>query len=227
MKRIAGVFLFVFVATFVRAQDSSKVITHEIGFNSVSLIKQLISNNPTSTLPQLPYDVFYNLYFNDLIGARIGLGITNLHSETQIQGQSLPRTFDQKSLNLRAGVSYNFVKSKRVTLNGFADVIFEKFSSESVNTSTTQTFPNPVQTFTDKSYNKINGIGGEAGVGVKFNLVKHLSIYAEVPIVFLTEKSTSGIATNRPGVIPQPDNKSTTSLTSIILPTTIYLVLRF
>jgi hypothetical protein len=227
MKRLAGVFLFVFATTFVRAQDSSKVLTHEIGFNTVSLIKQLISNNPSSTLPQLPYDIFYNLYYNDLIGARLGLGLSNLHSETSIPGQALPRTFDQKSLNLRIGASYNFVKSKKVTLNAFADVIIEKISNESVNTTTTQIFPNPPQTITTRSYDKIDGIGGQAGVGVKFNIIKHLSVYAEVPIVFINEKTTSGLVTNQPGVIPQPDDTSKSSLTSVILPTTIYLVLRF
>ncbi len=227
MKRISLVILFFLTAHLSNGQDSTRVLSHEIGFNSVSLIKQLISNNPSSTLPQLPYDIFYNIYLKDEIGLRFGLGLANQHVETQISGQTLPRTFDQKSLNLRGGVSYNFVRTKRITFNCFGDLILEKVSSESANTFTMQVFPNPVQTVTTKSTDKIDGIGGEVGVGVKFNIAKHLSIYAEVPIVYVTEKTSSGVTTTQPGVIQQPPTTGKNTLTSIILPTTLYLVLRF
>jgi len=227
MRRFSLFVLLVFISTFVNAQDSTSLLTHEIGFNSVSMIKQIISNNPSNTLPQLPYDLFYNLYYKDQFGVRIGLGLSNSHFETEIKGQPLPRTTDQKSLNLRAGLSYNFVRSKKVTLNCFGDLILEKISSETAFTSTIQIFPNPVQSQTNKSSDIINGIGGEIGVGVKYNIVKNLSIYAEVPIVFVTEKTTSETYLSLGNTVQTDKISSKNSVTRIIIPTTIYLVLRF
>ncbi len=67
MKRIFTILLL--VCTFLSgAQDSTRAMRHEIGFNTVSLIKQLISNNPTSSFTQSPYLVFYNFYANDRLG---------------------------------------------------------------------------------------------------------------------------------------------------------------
>ena len=227
MKKTVAIFLFVLTSAFLSAQDSTKIVTQEIGFNTVSLVKQLISNNPSSTLPQLPYDLFYNVYYEDLIGLRLGAGIINQYIETSVTGQIVPRTTDNKSLNLRIGLSYNFLKTKRLAFNVFGDFLIEKGSSETAFTSTITSFPNPVITQTTKITEKLNGSGGQIGVGVKYNILKNLSIYAEVPFVFLTEKSSSSVFVNRSGLVSLTDDSSKTTTSRIILPTTIYLVLRF
>lgn len=228
MKRYSAVYLFVLFSTFMNAQDSAKVLSHEIGFNTVSLIKQVVSNNPTAaTIQQLPYDIFYNLYYQDLIGLRVGLGYTQQHNETAISGQLIPRTTNQSALNLRVGLSYNFVRSKKLTLNCFGDVILEKIKAETVSTTTMQTFGNPIETVYTKSNDQIDGIGAQIGVGVKYNIIKHLSVYIEVPFVFVTEKTTSSFFTTQVGVVPDPTIPVVNSQTKVFLPTTVYLILKF
>lgn len=217
-----------FLSCLFRAQDSTKLINQEIGFNTVSLVKQMISNDPGNTLDQLPYLVFYNLYFKNMIGLRVGLGMSTLKTETEIEGQSFPRTTNARSFDLRTGVSYNFVRHNRVTLNAFADYLIQNASSETVNTFTNQVFPNPVQKTTTITSDRSRGLGAQIGVGVKYNLHKHLSIYAEVPLTFMATTFTSDVEISQTGE-PTEKTKNTTkdSGTRITIPTTIYLVLRF
>jgi hypothetical protein len=219
--------LFTAITFYTRAQDSAKVLQHEIGFNTVSLIKQMISNNPSSALPQLPYDIFYNLYYKDLVGIRLGLGYQNSHQETDIEGQQTPRNTDQSSLNLRAGASYNFVRTKRLTFNVFADYVMERQSLKTSNTSTIQSFPNPIANFTVENTETTTGNGGQLGVGVKYNLFKNLSLYAEVPFTFIARATKSELSVTDDGLREVTSTSGKSSFTSVTLPTTVYLVLRF
>jgi hypothetical protein len=228
MKNLKPIIAFVLLSSFLKAQDSTKAINHEIGFNTVSLIKQVISNNPNNTLSQLPYDIFYNLYFKDKIGIRLGLGINNSNSQTKIDGQNEPRKTTRNSISGRIGLSYNFVKQNRVTLNAFADMIYENFELRTTNTETVQSFGDPVHNITTTTVDQTNGMGGQLGVGVKYNLYKHLSLYAEIPFTFLSSTVTSNVLIEEDGFPDDITNsKSTGTSVKIIVPATIYLVLRF
>jgi hypothetical protein len=228
MKNLKIHILLLCVINFVKAQDSTKALTHEIGFNTVALVKQLISNNPTSTLAQSPYTIFYNLYVKDKSGIRLGLGFNNFSTQTKIEGEAAPRKSTQNSFNFRAGFTNNFIKQNRITLNAFADVLYGQSKLESVNTSTMQSFPTGTITTTSTSSDKTSSVGGQVGVGIKYNLYKHLSIYAEVPVTFLSGTTTSDVLvveTQQP--TQKTTSKSASTSISILVPTTIYLVLRF
>ena len=212
----------------VSAQDSTKTMYNEIGFNTVSLIKQLISNNPSNTLNQLPYDIFYNFYFDQQLGLRFGLGLSSVNTSSKIDGETDPRTNKQLGLTTRLGVNNNFVRQNRLTLNCFADVLYENFSTKTVNTFTSQSFPNPVISTKSTSTDILTGIGAQVGVGLKYNIYKHLSLYAEVPIGFITENTTSKVLLEQSGSAPDNStNKSSSTTIKITIPTTVYLVLRF
>jgi hypothetical protein len=208
-------------------QDSTKVLSHEIGFNTVSLIKQMISNNPSSVLPQLPYSVFYNLYYKNKIGLRLGMGIITSKTETEITNQVMPRTTNQVNLDLRAGVSYNFVTQQRLTLNAFVDYVCVRYKSETANTSTVQSFPNPITIISTETTDKTIGNGAQIGVGVKYNLYKHLSLYAELPVTFLSQKISSEVSVNDTGTLDISTTSTKSSGIKVFVPTTVYLVLRF
>lgn len=228
MKKIIIVALSVICSSVLSAQDTTKVLRHEIGFNAVSIVKQLISNNPASTLPQLPYAVFYNLYFTPQINMRLGFGISNTKTEVSVEGQVLPRTTNNVNMDGRAGVSYNFVRQNRLTFNAFADVLYHNSGAKTVNTQTTQVFGNPVDVITIITSDITTGIGGQIGAGVKYNIYKHLSIYAEVPISIVSAETVSKVDISSSSfpttsTVTKSKNKST----NIFLPTTIYLVLRF
>lgn len=228
MKRIllASILLICFN---LYSQDSVKVklLNHEIGFNTVSLIKQMISNSPSSTLPQLPYAVYYNLYYKNLIGLRLGFGLTANTIETKVDGQSEHRITKNSSQDYRVGLSYNFIKTKRFVGNVFGDYVYSKSLISSVNTSTMQTFPNPISTLKVESTDKTSGNGGEVGVGLKYNIIKHLSVYIEVPLVLTSRLTTIETKVNDSGVIDKTSSTVRNNDFKIILPTTLYLVLTF
>jgi hypothetical protein len=212
----------------VNAQDSTKAINHEIGFNTVSLIKQLVSNNPTSSLPQLPYSIFYNLYFKDRLGIRTGLGLNTRNETVEIEGQKDPRITKGMDLDLRLGVSNNFLKRNRLTLNAFADLLYSSSGAETVNTHTVQNFGDPVQEIHTTTSDSQSGMGAQVGVGVKYDIVRNLAIYLEVPLSYMSETLNTNVVIKEIGL---PDNKSNTKFTNtrttLFLPTTVYLVLRF
>lgn len=226
-KTLLAILSLVFVQT-MSSQDSTKMIHHEIGINAVSLIKQVISNNPSSTLPQLPYDIFYNFYFNNKIGARLGAGITLSNTETEIDGQNSPRTTNQSQYDVRLGLSYNFVQFKKITLNGFADGVYFSGKSETANTTTAQAFPDPVTTITTITSDKTIGVGGQIGVGVKYNFNKHLALYTEIPMLLFNTNNKTEVSIQEKGSPAETESSSIKSLNiQVFLPTTVYLVLRF
>jgi len=227
MKRIITISVLWLTCFCATAQDTTKMLNHEIGFNTVSLIKQLASNNPTSVLPQLPYTFFYNIYYKDKIGLRLGAGILTSKSEVEIEGQKDPRITDKHTFDYRVGVSYNFAQFKKITLNAFADYVGNNYKTETSNTSTTQTFPNPVQTLTTESLETTKGTGFQLGVGIKYSFHKNVALYAEIPYTFMSQKIASTLTVNDTGTIDTSKTSSTVSGSQVFAPTTLYLVLRF
>lgn len=227
MKKIKTFVVLVLLSSFVHAQDSTKTISHEIGFNLVSLISQFKQIN-TSSVTQLPYDVFYNVYYKNTVGLRIGAGVLTGYNEDAVNKQTYPKETTSNNLNLRFGLSYNYLKANKLVLNGFVDYVYENIKYESVSSATTQVFPNPIVTKYDKQSTVIKGAGFQIGTGIKYNAGKHISFYAELPFVFLREKIITDNLTRETGV-----DDITTNLTSrhfssrFILPATVYLVLRF
>lgn len=227
MKKLytAGVFLLILLTS--RAQDSTRLFNHEIGFNTVSLIKQAISNAPTNTLTTLPYDFFYNLYYKNKVGIRAGIGVKVTNTETQIDGQKYPRITKKKDIDYRVGLSWNFASYKRVTFNAYVDYVSADHTTETSNTSTVQTFPNPIQRITTETTDFTRAQGGEVGVGLKYNIYRNLSLYVEMPMVYTQQWTASRVTINDSGDEESSTNTSWTSSTQLIVPTTIYMVLRF
>jgi opacity protein-like surface antigen len=227
------ILLSLFATLTANAQDSlvakkrTPFLNHEIGFNTIYLIKQVISNNPSATLPQLPYSLFYNIYYKNIVGVRLGVGATNTTTKTAISGQVDAKTNTNKSYDLRAGLSYNFIKQNRLTANVFADFIVNQTNVKNSNTTTAQVFPNPQTTLTVNSTDVTKGQGAQAGIGVKYKLLKNLSLYAEVPISYITTKTTAELSVDESGVTDKTTSTSSGNNLQITLPTTVYLVLTF
>lgn len=212
-----------------KSQDSTKtkLLNHEIGFNTVSLVKQMLSNTPTNTLAQLPYDFYYNIYYKDLVGLRFGAGVSSNSTKTQVDGQQYPRETVSSAYLVRTGASYNFVNNKKLAFNCFADFSFGTNALYTTNTSTSQTFPNPLQTITTETSDVTKSKIFQAGVGVKYNFTRNLSVYTEVPYAFIKEKTSSDVSINDTGEITKSQDNTSVFRTKIYLPTTVYLVLRF
>jgi hypothetical protein len=228
MKRIFTTTILLFVLTCAYAQDTAKKASyrHEIGFNAMRLVDMLsLIEAPAD---QLPYDVFYNFYFNDKIGVRAGAGILKQTTQTQILGQSKPRKTSVSNMNFRIGITNNFVRMGAITVNGFADFVWQNLQNKSVTTTTMQPFGDPVVTTTVKSDEKSTGIGGQVGLGVNLRIYKNLCIYTEVPVTFMSIDSNShDEVSDDIGNFDSNSQSLSSSEIKITLPATIYLVLRF
>lgn len=228
-KRKARLFALLFcVSVTLSAQDTTKVplLNHEIGINAETLLQQLrVFVTPAGI--QQPYVVFYNLYFKDMAGVRGGIGMSNIKSETDIDGQPKPRVNTQKEIHFRAGATYNFVRTKKFTFNVFADYLHSEASSETVNSFTVPSFPDVISV-TSEITEKGTANGGQVGIGVKWNITKHLALYTEMPVSYVRSRFQSEDRIRQTG---QPtfkeSSESEATSTSIALPVTIYLVLRF
>ena len=226
MKRAGIIFTLYLLAFSLKAQDSTRTITHEVGFNIGTLLSQvkIFTVSPV----QSPYLLFYNIYYKNLVGVRIGGGVFTSAFETEIEGQNNPRYTSSSNFNLRAGVSYNFVSYKRLTGNVFGDYVYERGRMETSTTTTMQVFPDPRITQTVKSSNNIDGTGFQFGLGIKFNIYKNLFLYTEVPVTYLSEKIVSEDSIKETGEAELVTNTTTyQSGTRIALPNTIYFILRF
>jgi len=180
-KRICLFFLLISAHCFSQDSVTTKKISHEIGVNSILLIKQVFSNNPTSnTLAQLPYQVIYTLHFNKSnLGIRLGLGINQSTTETEIQGLNSPRKTTSFTSDVRLGINKNFVTYKKIVCNAFLDITNDQASSETT-TETSDQFN--VSTSREKIASKSSSTGGEIGFGVKYCFNKHIALYIETPL---------------------------------------------
>ena len=179
-KRICLFFLLISAHCFAQDSVATKKISNEIGVNSVLLIKQVLSNNPSNTLSQLPYQVIYTLHFNKSgIGVRLGLGINQSSTETEIQGLNSPRKTTSFSSSIRLGINKNFVTYKKIVCNAFLDITNDQANSETT-TETTDQFN--VSTLREKISSKSSSTGGEIGFGVKYCFNKHIALYIETPL---------------------------------------------
>jgi hypothetical protein len=218
---------------FTRAQDSLvKKFKHEVGFNTVLLIKQLISNNAnsaTSTLPQLPYQLIYTMHYKDLYGFRLGVGFTSTESESIITGQPKPKVTTTSSGAYRAGLNYNFVRYGKITSNCFLDGIYERNSLKTITSTTVPAGPfggtaeNVVET-----QEVTSGSGISIGLGLKYSFNKHISVYTEIPVQMKNLYTSAKESDTTAGIENFTTSTSANERTvRIILPTTIFLTISF
>lgn len=228
-----------FFSFVIKAQDSiapitvpeeqkatKKLLNHEIGFNTVTLLSQLSFFEPSQN--QQLYTVFYNIYYKDLIGLRLGGGMFSNSNQSEPRGEILPTINNNSGLNLRAGVSYNFISHKRFTFNVFGDYLYGNQFSESRTTSTLQTHPDPFLIVTNRQVSETYSHGLQAGIGIKVQLHKILCLYAELPVGYLlTKTDLENVRSDNGGGYDSNKVINWQSNTRITLPSTVYLVLRF
>lgn len=231
-------FISLFVSCFfIKAQEardsSSNKIKHDLGFNTVLLIKQVISNSPTNLNVMQPYQVIYTAHISK-IGVRAGLGIGQSKTETSITGQTTPRTTNFIDLAGRLGANYNFLTNKRITCNAFVDGVYQNSKLKTVNTNTFTTGGGfggtQVSTQVFTSENKSSAVGGQVGFGIRYSVAKHLALYAEVPLQVTTVSGSESSSTTLNGVLQGNSivSSSTKGInTQVFLPTTLYLLITF
>lgn len=227
MKRIKTIILFCTLSVYFYAQDSTKIFSHELGFNTIRIISQFSKLN-TQGIAQLPYDVFYNIFYKKKFGIRTGLGMTTSYKEDALNKQPYPKITKSNNINARIGCAYNYSANSRITLTTFSEFIYKKETQESVSSTTAQVFPNPVVTVYEKTATNIDGLGFRLGAGVKLKVYRQLALYMELPFTFMNEKIRTSNVRKETGVETIDVNLTSRHTNSnFTLPATLYLVFSF
>lgn len=226
--------VFTGVSSVAYCQDSTAVritpevnsgkYTHEIGLNGTFLVKQLMSDNPASTLPQLPYVVNYQLGFGGKVGMRVGLGFEQSVQKSSIQGQIQPRTTTFLTGAYRLDICRQLLKYKKFSCGMFFGAILDHTKLET-HTTTQSSFGTVT---TSDLVNTSMGYGGEIGVGVKYSFNEHIGIGTEMPLQCKYTKSEElDIQTSTGSTSVQTITNSTGVSTKIFLPTSLFICVTF
>lgn len=216
-------------ATKVQEDPSPKKCSHEIGFNATFLIKQLFSNNPSSTLVQLPYQINYTLGIKDKFGIRLGAGFDQSVLKTSVQGQNTPRTTKFISGSYRLDFCKNVLSYRRISSFVFLGGIFDQSKIETTTISDQTPFGGSL--VKSELINAAVSFGGEAGIGLKYSYNKHLALGIEIPVQvkYTTSKEidkqtiTNTFSSSYTEVI----TNSTGMTTKVFLPTSIFIIVKF
>jgi hypothetical protein len=239
MKKILTI-LFVASLGSLQAQDDTtstkRLISHEVGVNVTSLMKQVVSLSNTNLVVQ-PYNLTYKaIYKNYALRSGIGMVISN--SSTSIQGVAVPRVTNAHGLSYRVGLEYQTRIAKRLSVYGGIDFVSDKISSETKTFNESVSFSGTTTTeMLTKNMSKSYGCG--PALGIQFWINKRISIFTEAPLYFKSTTSTEAVNTKTTtssmsgsgvAVVSQEEEDIQTvkrSDFSIGIPVTLYLSIKF
>lgn len=227
------------LSSVLKAQDSTalkikdgpapKFFSHEIGFNTVLLIKQLFSNNPSAQLSQLPYQVGYTLGFKSKYGMRIGLGFDQSTQNTSIQGQNEPRTTKVVNGSYRLDLCKTLINYKKISCNGFFGGIADNTTIQTTTVDDQTAFGGSLikTELTDKS----TSYGAEIGLGLKYSFNKHIAVATEVPLqvkyTISSELDKQTVTNSFSSTFTQTITNTNGMSTKIYLPTSLFIIIMF
>lgn len=217
---------------YVQKDHSEKAIHHEIGVNATYFIKQVfsLSNN---ILPTQPYQLTYKLIAGKKIAGRLGIGADMSTSNTTVSGSSVPRQTSNSNVFGRLGVECRKQVGRHFLAYAGIDFVTQLINSK---TTTSSGANNPGFSQTVVTTDKNNAFGGGPVLGIQYYINKRMSLYTEMPITFLTGKSSETVSTTttsnngfgNPTTTFQSDiTNSTNNDFSIAVPVTIYFAVKF
>jgi hypothetical protein len=220
LKVIAIVSCFLLATGMVNAQDQNvakdKRNQHQIGVNATYFFKQFLNFGNNNTLAISPYIISYKVFDRKHHGFRFGAGLSM--QSTKENPDSLNSVKNSVSTyNFRAG--YEFQKelgNKWICFFG-VDGLFN-YSIDKTNSF------NGFDNVTNEDL--LYTYGGGPIFGIQYNISKHITLFTETGIYALTGQSVSKSTFESN---PSFNDESKTSVTNVsfLLPTSLYLNVRF
>ncbi len=225
IKNTLILFLIIFLASPLFAQEVPDVeearpsvdISHEIGLNATSLLKQIINLSDT-TIATSPYLVTYKLMFNNKIGLRCGLGAKYKRSEDTVDGFDDSTVNTERAFDVRLGVEWQKQLAGKWRLAFGGDVI----AGSSLDKIVVDTGFDVV-TFKDET----SSYGAGPVLGLYFDINKSISLYTEAAAYFTTTESSSSQQFKNFPEFDDESNKREINAFEFQLPTTLYLTFTF
>lgn len=221
LQVLATVFIIFTAIAAVNAQDTTKQqLRHQIGINTTLFVKEFLSFNNTVFAADNPYLLTYKYVLGGKGALRTGIGI-HLNSQKQ-SSSSVINVPDSTQLNyyLRAGYEKQFTLAKRWIgyIGGDIRWEYEKTVSK---TTVTPTPPNQLSTVTSKN----TALGAGPVLGIEFVINRRMSLSAEGALLYFYRESHETAEDSRFPSLTTTDY-SATNTTALILPTTIYFIIK-
>jgi hypothetical protein len=191
-------------------------LTHEIGFNSLTLLKQVFNFSNTSNNIESPYLIMYKLGLGkNFLRASIGGSYSN--RVEQIDGFLDSKTVRNTALSSRIGYERQHT-SNRIRFSYGIDGTWDIKNNANI---------------ADSGFDQVyiveseNSFGGGPFMGISLNLTKHLSLYTEVGAYF-----TYTVVSKQTDFVKNPEfndieNKATLQKINYLAPTSLFLLYKF
>lgn len=191
-------------------------VSHELGFNSLILLKQVFNFSGTTNVAESPYFIMYKLGLGrNFIRASIGANYTN--KKEQVDGFLDSKTIKNTAISSRLGFERQHY-SNHFRFSYGVDGIWDIKNNANI---------------TDSGFDKVfiieneNSFGAGPFMGLSWNLTKNLSLYTEVAMYF--SHSTSSKQTD---FVKNPDfndieNKANLQKVNYLAPTSLFLLYKF
>lgn len=206
------------LAQTVSADETPKPIafSHQLGFNGLTLLKQVFNFSNTSAAAESPYLVMYKLGLGkNYIRASIGGNYTN--KKEQVDGFLDSKTIKNTLLSSRLGYERQHSSKHFQFCYGFDGILDIKSNAN----------------ITDSGFDKVyiieneNAFGGGPFMGLAWNISKHLSLYTETGAYF-----TFSAISKQTDFVKNPDfndieSEATLKKVYYLAPTSLFLLYKF
>ncbi len=206
---VFGIFLFCQNIT-LNAQDTSKILRHELGFNATNFVKQIL-NFSSTTIPFSPYTITYK-YLGNNFNVRFGAGVTTSKETEKIQNSTNDRTTKNYAMNYRFGIEKQSIITKHWKCYYGIDLMYDyvdntsNFSSSSIRS-------------------RYDGNGAGLVYGLQYYFNKRISLFLETGFNVMKYKSKTMITNSSNPNNNQTETRSGTS-GSVFLPSTLFLSIK-
>ncbi|MEM7367283.1 MAG: hypothetical protein AAF587_01710 [Bacteroidota bacterium] len=191
-------------------------ITHQIGINGTTLLKQFVKGADSTTAPS-PYLFTYKFGLGPFV-LRTGLGGSMRSESLQQEGYADSETDEFFSVEARVGLEYQAAMGKR--WQGSFGVDYLGFGQEDRHISDTG-----FDKVTTSTQTKGWGVG--PAIGLRFLVNQRLSIYTEGAFYYTqSERINSRLFTNFPQFDDQISDATLRDI-RLLLPTSIFIVYEF
>ena len=189
---------------------------HQLGINATYFFKQFLNFGNSGNLEISPYIVSYKVFDRHHHGFRFGAGF-NSTTITQNPDSISAVKSTNASYNFRGGYEYqNALSEKWLCFFGVDGV----FNYSTRKTTTNNGFDNVTSNELTYTY------GGGPIFGIQFNISKHVTLFTETG-VYATTGEISDKSTFENNPVFNDETKTNLSSISFVLPTSLFLNIRF
>jgi hypothetical protein len=189
---------------------------HQLGVNATYFFKQFLNFGNSGSLAISPYIVSYKVFDRKHHGFRFGAGFNSTTSTKNPDSLNAQKT-TVANYNFRSGYEFQKQLSEKWTCFFGVDGVFNYQFQKSTSSNG---FDNVTSTNLTYSY------GGGPIFGIQFNLSKHVTLFTETGIYATAgETSTKSSFENNP--VFNSKSKTNNSAINFVLPTSLFLNIRF